>query len=102
MEPIAGSVVLTNHLFVPASQTSLSAFACVFYALSPEYGCLTIVNMVRLQMLCVAKLRVIVLVKPDLPSSYLSTFTARKATVIRYEPPSNPTENVHYCNCIFL
>lgn len=101
-EPIAELAYSLNHPPVPMSEISTTPFAYVFYATAPQYACSILVNIDRLQRLFDTKHRIIVLVKPNLDSSYLSAFTAHNATVIPYEPPRNPTEDVPYYQDVLL
>ena len=95
-EPTVEYHPLTTPLPVPVRETSLTAFAYVFYATASTYTYSVLVDIDRLQRLFDTKHRIIVFVKSDLPSSYLSAFTGRNATVIPYGPPPNPTTNVLY------
>jgi hypothetical protein len=102
LEPIVGLAYTLEHPPVPVSETLTTPFAYVFYATTPQYACSVLVNIDRLQNRFNAKHRIIVLVKPNLDTSYLSAFTAHNATVIPFEPPQNPTQDVPYYQGVLL
>lgn len=81
---------------------SVSPFAYVFYATQDNYACSVLVNVDRLNNLFNTSHRIIVLVKPDLPSLYLTALTAQNATVIPYEPPPLADDNVPYYQDVLL
>ena len=81
---------------------SVSPFAYVFYATQDDYACSVLVNVHRLNNLFNTSHRIIVLVKPDLPSRYLTALTAQNATVIPYEPPPLADSNVPYYQDVLL
>lgn len=81
---------------------SASPFAYVFYATQDDYACSILVNVDRLNNLFNTSHRIIVLVKPSLPSHYLTTLTAQNATVIPYEPPPLADGNVSYYQDVLL
>lgn len=81
---------------------SPSPFAYVFYATQPDYACSVLVNIDRLQNLFNTTHRIIVLVRPDLASSYLTAFTRLNATVIPYSPPELKDEQVGYYHDVLL
>ncbi|KAL9611652.1 MAG: hypothetical protein Q9167_003720 [Letrouitia subvulpina] len=90
--PIAAHL---THTIVPSPEASSfessrpgdGCFAYVFYATSAEYACSALVNIVRLQSVFHTRHRIVVLVHPDLPASYLTAFASRNAVVIPYQPP---------------
>lgn len=79
-----------------------SPYAYVFYATNAKYACSVLINIVRLNNLFHTKERIIVLVKPELSSDYLSRFTAQNATVIPYEPPPLFDNDVPYYSDVLL
>ncbi|MCJ1348381.1 hypothetical protein MMC31_006612 [Peltigera leucophlebia] len=79
-----------------------SPFAYVFYATQPDYACSVLVNIDRLQNLFNTSHRIIVLVRPDLASPYLTAFTRLNATVIPYNPPELKDEQVGYYHDVLL
>lgn len=81
---------------------SLSPFAYVFYATQSDYACSVLVNIDRLQNLFNTTHRIIVLVRPDLASSYLTAFTRLNATVIPYSPPELRDEQIGYYHDVLL
>lgn len=81
---------------------SASPFAYVFYATQDNYACSVLVNVDRLNNLFNTSHRIIVLVKPDLDSRYLTALTAQNATVIPYEPPPLADGNVPYYQDVLL
>lgn len=81
---------------------SVSPFAYVFYATQDNYACSVLVNVYRLNNVFNTSHRIIVLVKPDLPSLYLTALTAQNATVIPYEPPPLADSNVPYYQDVLL
>ena len=81
---------------------SISPFAYVFYATERDYACSVLVNIDRLNNLFNTTHRIIVLVKPDLQSEYLKTFTAQNATVIPYEPPPLANNEIPYYRNVLL
>lgn len=81
---------------------SVSPFAYVFYATQDNYACSVLVNVNRLNNVFNTSHRIIVLVKPDLPSSYLTALTAQNATVIPYEPPSLADNHAPYYQDVLL
>lgn len=90
----------THHRVPP--DFSVSPFAYVFYATQDNYACSVLVNVERLNNLFNTTHRIIVLVKPDLPSLYLTALTAQNATVIPYEPPPLADSNVPYYQDVLL
>ena len=71
------------------------SFAYVFYATSTDYACSALINIARLQSQFLTPHRVVVLVHPDLPPTYLTALANHKAIVIPHHPPklhdrSNP------------
>ena len=80
---------------------SVQAYAYVFYATAPEYACSILVNIARLQSFHTPH-RIVVLAVPTLSSTFLMAFTSRNATVIPYEPPPHPTDNVPYYHDVLL
>lgn len=89
-----------DHLVPP--DFSLSPFAYVFYATQDNYACSVLVNINRLNNVFNTSHRIIVLVKPDLPTSFLTALTAQNATVIPYEPPPLADSNVPYYQDVLL
>lgn len=81
---------------------SSSPFAYVFYATQSDYACSVLVNIDRLQNLFNTTHRIIVLVRPDLASSYLTAFTRLNATVIPYSPPELRDEQIVYYHDVLL
>lgn len=81
---------------------SQSPFAYVFYATQPDYACSVLVNIDRLQKLFNTTHRIIVLVRPDLATSYLTAFTSLNATVIPYNPPELADTQVEYYHDVLL
>lgn len=81
---------------------SPSPFAYVFYATQPDYACSVLVNIDRLQNVFNTTHRIIVLVRPDLASSYLTAFTRLNATVIPYSPPELREEQIGYYHDVLL
>ena len=81
---------------------SQSPFAYVFYATQPDYACSVLVNIDRLQNLFNTTHRIIVLVRPDLATSYLTAFTSLNATVIPYNPPELADTQVEYYHDVLL
>ena len=79
-----------------------SSFAYVFYATQSDYACSVLVNIDRLQNLFNTRHRIIVLVRPDLGSSYLTAFTHLNATVIPYSPPKLRDEQIGYYHDVLL
>lgn len=79
-----------------------SPFAYVFYATQSDYACSVLVNIDRLQNLFNTSHRIIVLVRPDLASSYLTAFTRLNATVIPYSPPELRDEQIGYYHDVLL
>ncbi|KAI9842378.1 MAG: hypothetical protein M1837_007298 [Sclerophora amabilis] len=84
------------------SEDTASPFAYVFYATSPEYACSVLINIDRLNTVFNTTHRILVLVRPDLDSSYLSAFTTRGSTVIPYEPPELGQDGVSYYEDVLL
>ena len=80
----------------------VSPFAYVFYATQSDYACSVLVNIDRLVRLFNTSHRIIVLVKPDLGSEYLTAFTAQNATVIPYEPPQLTAYDGNYYQDVLL
>lgn len=89
-----------NHVQPP--DFLVSPFAYVFYATQADYACSVLVNIDRLIHRFNTSHRIIVLVKPDLPSEYLRAFTAQNATVIPYEPPQLATFGSFYYRDVLL
>lgn len=81
--------------------TTVQAYAYVFYATAPEYACSALVNIARLQSFHTPH-RIVVLAAPSLSSTFLVAFTSRNATVVPYEPPRHPTDNVPYYHDVLL
>lgn len=81
---------------------SASSFAYVFYATQDDYACSVLVNVDRLNNLFKTPHKIIVLVKPDLATQYLTALTAQNATVIPYEPPSLADNHVSYYRDVLL
>ena len=79
-----------------------SPYAYVFYATQPDYACSVLVNIDRLQSLFNTTHRIIVLVRPDLGSSYLTALTRLNATVIPYSPPELRDEQIGYYHDVLL
>lgn len=79
-----------------------SPFAYVFYATQSDYACSVLVNIDRLQNLFNTTHRIIVLVRPDLASPYLTAFTRLNATVIPYSPPELRDEQIGYYHDVLL
>lgn len=79
-----------------------SPFAYVFYATQSDYACSALVNIDRLQNHFNTTHRIIVLVRPDLASSYLTAFTSLNATVIPYNPPELADEQTGYYQDVLL
>lgn len=111
LTPAIRSSGLTNHNTTvnlsPKDQPilpdfSLSPFAYVFYAAQSDYVCSVLVNIDRLQNLFNTTHRIIVLVRPDLASSYLTAFTRLNATVIPYSPPELRDEQIGYYHDVLL
>lgn len=105
------SISLNTTAIIPSPQSaddqappdfSGSPFAYVFYATQDDYACSVLVNIHRLNVLHNTLHRIIVLVKPDLPSQYLTAFTAQNATVIPYEPPPLADGDVPYYQDVLL
>lgn len=94
------SVHESDHVVPP--DFSLSPFAYVFYATDIFYACSVLVNIDRLNNLFNTTHRIIVLVKPDLDSHYLTAFTAQNATVIPYEPPPLANDSANYYHDVLL
>lgn len=79
-----------------------SPFAYVFYATQPDYACAVLVNIDRLQKIFNTGHRIIVLVRPDLATPYLTAFTGLNATVIPYSPPRLADEQIGYYHDVLL
>lgn len=93
-------VVAPDHVVPP--DFSVSPFAYVFYATNIFYACSVLVNIDRLNNRFNTTHRIIVLVKPDLESFYLTAFTAQNATVIPYEPPPLANDSANYYHDVLL
>lgn len=89
-----------DHRVLP--DFSATPFAYVFYATQEDYACSVLVNVDRLNNLFNTSHRIIVLVKPNLPSHFLTALTAQNATVIPYEPPPLADGNVSYYQDVLL
>jgi len=72
----------------------------VFYATQASYACSVLINIDRLNNIFHTPHRIIVVVKPSLPSEYLSKFTEQNATVIPYEPPPLPNDFAYYTDVL--
>ena len=72
----------------------------MFYATEESYACSVLINIDRLRNLFNTRHRIIVVVKPSLPSEYLKAFTAQNATVIPYDPPPIREQYAYYTDVL--
>ncbi len=113
LTPVIGYQTNATKSIVPSASSAVDVdislpdfspnpYAYVFYATDPDYACSVLVNLDRLKNLFNTTHRVIVLVKPDLSSPYLTAFTDLDATVIPYDPPRLANNEPQYYHDVLL